>query len=360
MKKVLTIILSIFVCVCLTSCDKNEKLPLPEITEGVRGDLGIDKNINEETIDKYLGRDDAVYRDMRMLIDEADYGAIGGDSYLSGFVKGFEVVSYPYLCNVEGLPEAVGQTYSGVTLFTHSDGEYVANYKESMDILESLFPKDKYIFLMCGGGGYAGMTKTMLVSLGWDETKIYNTGGFWYYKGNNKVDVKYEEDGETRYNFALVNYHDINFDTLTLINDADNDKDVDEKVNESDFIKINNLQELQTLENEGKTFPLFVFLSGCPTCAEFLPFVQEYAKQKNIEMYSIDLNDIWGTTNSITDRIKYAPSMFIYKDGQVINYLDSSKDEDYDYYKSVEKLSEWIDASIDVNLFEKCSKCTIN
>ena len=27
---------------------------------------------------------------------------------------------------------------------------------------------------MCGGGGYAGMTKTMLVSLGWDENKIYN------------------------------------------------------------------------------------------------------------------------------------------------------------------------------------------
>mgnify|MGYP003306326125 CR=1 FL=1 len=52
-------------------------------------------------------------------------------------------------------------------------GKYEANYKESLEILEYYFPKDKNIFLMCGGGGYAGMTKTMLVTLGWDETKIY-------------------------------------------------------------------------------------------------------------------------------------------------------------------------------------------
>ena len=52
-----------------------------------------------------------------------------------------------------------------------------------MDIINRLFPKDKVIFLMCGGGGYAGMTKDFLVTMGWDETKIYNVGGYWYYKG---------------------------------------------------------------------------------------------------------------------------------------------------------------------------------
>ena len=78
-------------------------------------------------------------------------------------MKGFEVVPYPYLVNVSGLPKEVGDTYKGNTLFTEKDGKYTANYKESMDILEYLFPKDKNIFLMCGGGGYAGMTKNLLV-----------------------------------------------------------------------------------------------------------------------------------------------------------------------------------------------------
>ena len=161
MRKIINIILCFLLSLIIVSC-KDNSLPLPELEDGLRGQLGIDKNINEETIDKYLNRSDSVYRDMRMLKDEADYEAIGGDSYLSGFVKGFEVVPYPYLCNVEGLPEQVGSTYSGVTLFTHNeDGSYTENYKESMNILESLFPKDKYIFLMCGGGGYAGMMKNM-------------------------------------------------------------------------------------------------------------------------------------------------------------------------------------------------------
>ena len=173
------------------------ELPKPELSEGQRGQLGIDKNVNEATIDQYLGRSDSVYYDMRMLEDPANYEAIDGDRYLSGLVAGFEVVPLPYIVNVTGLPEVVGKTYEGKTLFTQDDkGEYVANYKESEQILKDLFPKDKNIFLMCGGGGYAGMTKSMLVKLGWDENKIYVVGGYWYYEGNNDVKIKQtDKDG---------------------------------------------------------------------------------------------------------------------------------------------------------------------
>lgn len=192
-------------------------LPAPELEEGQRGELGIDKNINEATIDKYLGRSDAVYRDVRMLEDPGNYEAIGGDSNLSGFVNGFELVPFPYLVNVKGLPEEVGDTYTGKTLFyEHSDGSYTANYQESMQILEDLFPRDKVIFLMCGGGGYSGMLKKMLVALGWDETKIYDVGGYWYYEGENMVEVKrIRGDGTITYDFYKVPVHEIDFDNLT-------------------------------------------------------------------------------------------------------------------------------------------------
>ena len=199
--------------------DGMASLPEPELSEGQRGELGIDKNVNEATIDEYLGRSDAVYRDMRMLEDPGNYEAIGGDSYLSGFVEGFEVVSYPYIANVVGLPEAVGESYTGPTLFRqHSDGSITANYVESMQILEDLFPKDKVIFLMCGGGGYSGMMKNMLVKLGWDESKIYDVGGYWFYEGNNNVEVKrVKDDGEVVYDFYKVPTFDIRFDQLTEI-----------------------------------------------------------------------------------------------------------------------------------------------
>ena len=192
-------------------------LPTPELAEGQRGELGIDKNVNEATIDSYLGRSDAVYRDLRMLEDPGNYEAIGGDSKLSGFVRGFEVVPFPYIVNVTGLPEEVGETYSGKTLFRqHSDGSYTDNYKESMAVLEGLFPKDKVIFLMCGGGGYSGMMKKMLVALGWDESKIYDVGGYWFYEGENMVEVKrIRDDGVEVYDFYKVPMHEIDFEELT-------------------------------------------------------------------------------------------------------------------------------------------------
>ena len=191
------------------------ELPKPEITGGSRGELGIDKNINESNIDQYLNRKDAVYRDMRMLEDPANYENIGGDKFLSGYIDGFEVLPLPYIIPVLDLPKEVGDTYMGNTLFYDDNGQYIANYKESMSIIEKIFPKDKVIFLMCGGGGYAGMTKNFLISLGWDENKIYNIGGYWYYNGEHSIDIKKEINGKIVYDFDSVPYHEIDFDTLT-------------------------------------------------------------------------------------------------------------------------------------------------
>ena len=201
-----------------SNADVLKELPKPEVTGGERGKLGIDKNINELNIDDYLGREDSVYRDMRMLEDPGNYEAIGGDSYLSGYVKGFEIVSLPYLIPVSGLPEEVGDTYIGDTLFRiNDDGSFVSNYEESLSIIEELFPKDKNIFLMCGGGGYAGMTKNFLVSLGWNADKIYNVGGYWFYDGKNNVEVKKIIDGKIVFDFESVPYHKIDFSKLTKI-----------------------------------------------------------------------------------------------------------------------------------------------
>ncbi len=198
--------------------EKEKELPKPELSEGMRGTFGIDKNINEKTIDNYLNRKDSVYRYVRMLVDEADYEAIGGDSYLSGIIDGFEVTPLPKIVNVNNLPEEVGDTYQGETLFTLlDDGKYNINYKESMDYLEYHFPKDKNIFLMCGGGGYAGMMKDLLISLGWDKDKIYNVGGHWFYEGNNNIQIKKTIDDKVTYDFYKLKIYDIDFEYLEKI-----------------------------------------------------------------------------------------------------------------------------------------------
>lgn len=191
-----------------------QTLPKPEVADGIRGEVfGIDKNIHEETIDNYLNREDSVYRDMRMLVDPANYEAIGGDSYLSGFVEGFQVYPLPTIMPVTNLPKEVGPTYQQETLFIETEDGYLAAYEESMSYLEYHFPKDKNLFIMCGGGGYAGMMKDLLISLGWDEDKIYNVGAYWDYQGKHNIEVK----NESGYDFWKVPYHPIDFNQLTKV-----------------------------------------------------------------------------------------------------------------------------------------------
>ena len=199
-------------------------LPKPELSEGLRGQYGIDKNINETTIDNYLNRTDTVYRDVRMLVDTATWENKGGDRYLSGYIKGFEVIPSPYLANytdeyiLQKKKENIPGLYQGKTLFKlDNEGNYTPNYKESMEILESIFPKDKNIFIICGAGGYAGQVKHMLVKLGWNEDLVRDIGGYWYYEGKNSISIKETRNGKDYYNFSKVPYYNIDFNTLTEI-----------------------------------------------------------------------------------------------------------------------------------------------
>lgn len=221
---VLVIVCMLIGGLCGYNFNKNvlKPLPAPEKSEGLRGVYDIDKNINEKTIDNYLGRTDVVYRDVRMLEDTATWENKGGERDLTGFVEGFEVVPYAYLTEFpqeyidQKKSENVSGLYQGKTLFRLESGKYIPNYKESMDILEYLFPKDKTIFLMCGAGGYANFTKQMLGSLGWDTSKIYNVGGYWNYEGNNSISTKIE--GSNKCDFSKVPYHNIDFDRLIEVN----------------------------------------------------------------------------------------------------------------------------------------------
>lgn len=343
MRKITVLLLTLFL---ITSCGK-KNLALPQ--EDPNRDFGIDIHINEKTIDNYLNREDSVYRDLRMLKDEANFEAIGGDSYLSGYIKGFEVVPYPYICNVTGLPSEVGESYIGTTLFTYSDDEYKANYKESIDILESLFPRDKNIFLMCGGGGYASMMKDLLIYFGYDETKIYNVGGYWFYEGNNKIEVKYEKDGETFYNLALVNYHDIDFDTLTPHDTS--------KVDETSFMILEDVNDLNELLAKVKTFALYVYLPGCATCASYTPIVREFTLDNNIDMYAVSLDTIWKSKNIVTNLISVSPAMLLVDESKVLDYLDANKILDI---KNAEDLKKWFELNIDLDELSKaCDSCVI-
>lgn len=361
--KYIKLLLICLLIISIQGCSTNltvDSLPLPEVSEGIRGELGIDKNINEETIDNYLNRDDAVYRDMRMLIDPANYEAIGGNSITDGIIKGFEIVPYPYLCNVVGLPNEVGNSYTGKTLFTKTEKGYEENYDESLLLLENLFPKDKIIFLMCGGGGYAGMTKELLVNYGWDQNKIYNVGGYWYYEGNNKVEIEKENNGEVYYDMKEIIYHNIDFDKL---NAKEGYSYLAEATNPLSFSEINK-DNFKEITNNNEYTLIFVYLKGCSACNAFKTIIYDTKAYNDLAVYQIEYKNL-STLNLDIPDLKYAPSLIVVKDGKVLDYLDSSSDEDKTFFKEAYSLSKWLSNYMDINIVatnsvnnEDCSDTT--
>lgn len=219
--------LIILLLTLFTACGAGTQVKaLPPAEPDAESQFGVDKNINISTIDSWLNRDDVVYRDVRMLFDPAEYASIGGNADLSRTIKGFKIVPYPYIATLTALP--VSGAYDGDRLFTVTWGEdgtinsAEANYKESTMILEELFPKDKAIFLMCGGGGYSGMMKSLLIFLGWDDSKLYNIGGNWGYTGSNSQElIVYPEEagGDNIYATWRADYAYIDFSRLQPVGD---------------------------------------------------------------------------------------------------------------------------------------------
>ena len=99
-------------------------------------------------------------------------------------------------------------------------------------------------------------------------------------------------------------------------------------------------EELQKLIDDKKSFGVYVFLPGCSSCAAFREVLKEYQKNHEINFYSTQIKSAKETV--IGEKIKYAPSFVIFKEGEIVAYLDAESDDDLPYYKTADKFNEWL------------------
>jgi rhodanese-related sulfurtransferase len=127
------------------------------------GTAMLPAEVSMENIDKLLCRPGAKYVDLRNVKDK----------YVSGYIDGFELVSFfEYL--------------EGNALVRNSGWDFTGADVVSKTVLENVFgDKDREIFLMCGSGTRAGYVKSALEHIGY--TSVYNAGGIRDYDGDNKI-----------------------------------------------------------------------------------------------------------------------------------------------------------------------------
>ena len=136
---------------------------------------------------------------------------------------------------------------------------------------------------------------------------------------------------------------------LILINNKKNNnliklEEVDYKTGE--LITITE-EELKEKENNNESFILYLHVPGlCTSTIPFDPMVNKFIKDNKITMYSLSFSLIKNT--NLKDIIKYSPSLIIYKDGEILDYLDANSKEDYDYYSSYEGLTKWIESFVKI------------
>lgn len=115
--------------------------------------------------------------------------------------------------------------------------------------------------------------------------------------------------------------------------------------NNSEIIELdlNNFNKL--IENK-ESFGIFIYQPMCVTSNEFSEIINKYSENYLITFYKMPFSLIKET--KLEEQIKYYPSFVIYRNGELIDFLDASSDEDIKYYKSIDGFKEWLETYVTI------------
>ena len=136
--------------------------------------------------------------------------------------------------------------------------------------------------------------------------------------------------------------------TLTgcIISKKQNDNKIrfylsDKYYHTGEFVKVDN-KSLEKLNKEN--FILFTYNPYCNLPISCEKIFEEFMKKYNIDFISIPFSNFKET--SYYDNVKYAPSVMIIKEGEVIDYLDANDDKDLQKYQDEKEFEKWLDSYV--------------
>lgn len=131
-------------------------------------------------------------------------------------------------------------------------------------------------------------------------------------------------------------------------NDKNNLFSLDSKYyGNSDFIDIDSESLNKLVENKGN-FILFVYQPLCAASTSFEAVLTNFAEAYEIGINKIAFSNIKDTL--LGEHVKFYPSFVIFKNGEVVDYLDPNDGKDTEIYKNVENLGKWLSSYVNISL----------
>lgn len=115
--------------------------------------------------------------------------------------------------------------------------------------------------------------------------------------------------------------------------------------NEGKYIKVTS-EELKDKENE--SYLLFTYNSYCNFSTPVEEIFEKFMKKYKIDILSIPIDEYKNT--NFYEEVKYAPTVLIVKENEIIAYLDAESDEDLNKYQDSKEFENWLNNYIYFNL----------
>lgn len=108
-----------------------------------------------------------------------------------------------------------------------------------------------------------------------------------------------------------------------------------EYYNEGKFIEVESLNDL-----DDKTYVLFTYNNFCNMSKPCDEIFESFMKKYNIDFIKIPFEEFKSTY--VYNTVKYAPSIVIISNKEIISYLDANEDEDLNKYQDEKEFEKWL------------------
>lgn len=112
----------------------------------------------------------------------------------------------------------------------------------------------------------------------------------------------------------------------------------------SDLVEIE-VEQLETMIGSKESFVLFIYQPMCLACRDFEILLNEYLASNTITFLKIEYSKI--TDSNINQKIKYYPSLLLYHQGKLVEYLEADSDDDIPIYTTIEGFDTWLKTYIE-------------